>query len=315
MKILIAEPLGISAEALKAFITPLEAVGHQVICYEDKPNAQALSRRAAEADALVIANTPLPASVIAVCPHLRYIDVAFTGVDHIDLEACRQRGIPVSNAAGYSDLAVAELTVCMAISLLRRLPECDGAVRALSTSAGLRGGEIAGKTVGIIGLGRIGLRVARLMQAFGAAVVANSPHEKREALERGIRYLPLEELLALSDIVTLHAPNNASTRGMMGAAQFAQMKTGALFINCARGALVDQQALADALNSGHLAGAAVDVYPAEPPLSEDDPLLHAKNCILTPHIGFDTREAMLRRAETVFDNLNAWLDGAPKNLV
>ena len=315
MNIVICEPLGISDAALKAFAAPLEAAGHTVTAYAEKADAPELARRLAEAEIAVIANTPFPASAVAGAPRLRYVDVAFTGVDHVAMEECRQREILVSNAAGYSDQAVAELVMGQALSLLRRLPACDAAVRQLQGGPGLRGGEIAGRTVGIIGLGRIGLRVAQLALAFGARVIAASPHERPEALALGVRYLPLEELLRTADIVTLHAPSNAATRGLMGAAQFALMKPTALFINCARGALVDAQALADALNSGRIAGAAVDVFNAEPPLPADEPLLHAKNAVLTPHVAFNTEESMLRRAQIVFDNLNAYLAGEPVNLV
>ena len=316
MNIVIADPLGIPAEALAEFAALLRAAGHAVTAYDTRARDGAeLAARLAEAEAAVITNTPLPAAVLDACPCLRYIDVAFTGVDHVDIEACRARGIAVSNAAGYSDQAVAELTLGAIIALLRRLSDCDAAVRGLRSSAGLRGGEIAGRTAGIIGLGRIGLRTARLLLAFGARVIACSPHSRPEAEALGISYVPLEDLLAESDIVTLHAPSTPATRGMLGREQFARMKPGAVFINCARGALVDSAALAEALNTGHIAGAAVDVFSAEPPLPPDEPLLHAKNILLTPHIGFDTRESMQRRAVIVFDNLNAWLAGEPRNIV
>ena len=265
-------------------------------------------------DAVIIANTPFPAEAVTENPALKYIDVAFTGVDHVPMEACRARGVLVSNAANYSNQSVAELTVGMAIALLRRLPDCDAAVRAHQGSAGLIGREIAERTVGIVGLGRIGLRVARLMLAFGARVVAYDPKPMEQARQLGVQYASLREVLESSDIVTLHAPACAQTHKMIGEAELAQMKPGALFINCARGALVDSQALCDALRSGHLAGAAVDVYDREPPLDDSEPLLHAPNIILTPHIAFASEESMLRRARIVFQNLYAWLDGEPINL-
>ena len=168
--------------------------------------------------------------------------------------------------------------------------------------------------MGIVGLGRIGLRVARLMLAFGARVVAYDPKPMEQARQLGVQYASLREVLESSDIVTLHAPACAQTHKMIGEAEIAQMKPGALFINCARGALVDSQALCDALRSGHLAGAAVDVYDREPPLDDSEPLLHAPNIILTPHIAFASEESMLRRARIVFQNLYAWLDGEPINL-
>lgn len=314
MKIVITEPLGISPDLLTSLCAPFAE--HSFACYDTKPaSAQELIVRAREADIAIIANTPFPAEAVEACKNLKYIDVAFTGVDHVAVDLCRERGILVSNASGYSEQAVAELVIGQAIALLRRLPACDAAARGGKTAAGLTGREIAGRTVGVIGLGKIGLKTARLFQAFGATVIAHSPHERQEAARMGIRYLPLDALLAQSDIVTLHAPSNASTRGMLGAAQFAQIKPGALFINAARGALVDSQALADALRSGRVGGAAVDVFPMEPPLPADEPLLNAPNILLTPHVAFATEESMLRRARIVFDNLAGYLAGEPWNVV
>ena len=315
MKIALLEPLGISKELLNKMTAPLTARGHEVFVYDQKPaSPQEVILRAQGMDAVIIANTPFPKEAIFGNPSLRYIDVAFTGVDHVPLDICHERGILVSNAANYSNQSVAELTVGMAIALLRRLPDCDAAVRGHRGSAGLLGREIAERTVGIVGLGRIGLRVARLMLAFGARVAACDPKPIDLAVQLGVQYAPLPDVLAAADIVTLHAPACPQTHKMFGAAEFAQMKQGALFINCARGALVDSRALADALASGHLAGAAVDVYDREPPLDDSEPLLHAPNVLLTPHVAFATEESMLRRARIVFDNLAAWMEGEAQNL-
>ena len=315
MKIALLEPLNVSEEMLREMAAPVLERGHELTVYDTKADSpQEVIRRAQGMDAVIIANTPFPAEAVTENPALKYIDVAFTGVDHVPMEACRARGVLVSNAANYSNQSVAEQTVGMAIALLRRLPDCDAAVRAHQGSAGLIGREIAERTVGIVGLGRIGLRVARLMLAFGARVVAYDPKPMEQARQLGVQYASLCEVLESSDIVTLHAPACAQTHKMIGEAELAQMKPGALFINCARGALVDSQALCDALRSGHLAGAAVDVYDREPPLDDSEPLLHAPNIILTPHIAFASEESMLRRARIVFQNLYAWLDGEPINL-
>jgi len=313
MHIVFAEPLGVPFSALKTLSAPLVAAGHECTFYGDKaPDDVMLHERLKEADIAVIANRPLPGIVIEKCPQLRYIDVAFTGIDHVGMAVCRERGILVSNAAGYSDQTVAELTLGFAVALLRKLPACDQAVRSGGTSALLRGGEIAGRTVGVIGLGRIGKRVAQLFTAFGAKVIACDPDQAAAAA--GYPMVSLENLLRESDIVTLHAPANEGTRKMLGEKQFALMKETAFFINCARGALVDAVALRDALNTGKIAGAAVDVFDMEPPLSENEPLLQAKNCILAPHVAYLSDESMLRRAEIVFANLQAYLDGKPQNV-
>ena len=192
--------------------------------------------------------------------------------------------------------------------------EGDCAVRSQGTSAGLMGSEICGRTVGIIGCGQIGFMTAKLFQAFGAKVVAYARHERAEVKAAGIDYVDLPTLLSESDIISLHTPNNAETRGMIGKEEIAQMKASAVFINCARGPIVDNSALADALNHGKIAGAAIDVYDMEPPIPEDYPLLHAKNALLTPHVAFLTRESMQRRARIEFENVKAFLENRPQNV-
>lgn len=315
MRIALLEPLLIPEDMLTELVAPLKARGHEVTVYAQKAASEGeLLLRARDMDAVIIANTPFPDTVVRACERLKLIDVAFTGVDHVAMDACRARDIAVCNAANYSNQAVAELTVGMAICLLRRVQEADAAARCGKTSAGLAGGEIAGRTVGIIGMGRIGLRVARLMNAFGARIVACDSVRSSEAVSLGVQYAQLSEVLAVSDIVTLHAPSLPETRHLMGKEQFAQMKKSAVFINCARGALVDAQALCNALNAGEIAGAAVDVFDREPPLDESEALLQAKNILLTPHIAYLSEEAMVRRARIAFHNLTAWLDGEPVNL-
>ena len=187
-------------------------------------------------------------------------------------------------------------------------------MRSGGTSAGLCGREIAGRTVGIVGTGRIGTMVARLFQAFGARVIASSRTHREEVEALGVDYLPLEALMAQSDIVTIHTPNTPATRGLIGRDQIALMKPSALLINCARGPIVDSAALADALNEGRIAGAAVDVFNVEPPIPDTEPLLHAKNTLLTPHVAFLSEEAMVRRAHIAFDNTCAYLRGECRNV-
>ena len=243
------------------------------------------------------------------------IAVAFTGIDHVGLDACRERGITVCNCAGYSDTSVAELTLGLAIDVLRRVVPADSAVRTGGTSAELMGNEICGKTVGVVGTGHIGTQVGRLFGAFGAHVLGHARHENPEATKAGIEFVPnLDDLLARSDIVTLHVPSNATTRRMIDARRLALMPQGSILINCARGAVVDNDALASELDRGHLAGAGVDVFDMEPPLPADYPLAHARNVVLTPHVGFLTQEAMRRRARIEFGNVVSWLAGEPRNV-
>ena len=315
LKIALLEPLGISDQLLHQLCEPIRAMGHEFVYYPQKTtDPQELIRRSAGCEVVMIANNPYPDAVVRASKDLRLLNVAFTGIDHVGLAACRELGIKVCNAANYSNQTVAELVIGMTISLLRRLPRAEESVRSGGTSAGLAGREIAGKTVGIIGTGRIGTLTAKLFQAFGARVVAYSRTRKPEIEALGIEYLPLEQVMRISDIISLHTPNNASTRGMIGKAQFDLMKPTAIFINCARGPIIDSQALADALNEGRIAGAGIDVFNTEPPLSPDEPLLHAKGCLLTPHIAFLSQEAMERRAHIAFENTLAYLNGQPQNL-
>ena len=190
----------------------------------------------------------------------------------------------------------------------------DGAVRKGETSAGLMGTEIFGKTVGIIGCGKIGCATGRLFRALGARVLGYSRHEHPEAAAAGIEQIPLDTLLNQADIVSLHLPSNESTRKSFGAGQISQMKDGAILINCARGAIVDNDALADALNAGKLAGAGIDVFDMEPPIPADYPLVNAANCVFTPHVAFLTRESMERRAIIEFENVLAYTEGRSQNI-
>ncbi|MCD8221040.1 MAG: hydroxyacid dehydrogenase [Clostridiales bacterium] len=313
MKIVILEPLGIPEETTRAMAQEAIGAGNELVTYNTrKEDIETLIERSKDADAVVLTNFKYPREVIESCPNLKYICVAFTGYDHVDMACCRERGIQVSNCAGYSTSAVADLVFGFVIALSRSLIACNDVVRKGGTKAGLIGPELEGKKFGIIGAGAIGLRVAAIANAFGCDVYAYSRTRKDIP---GVTFVELDELLKTCDIISLHVPQNASTVGMINAEKIALMKSNALFINTARGPIVDSAALAAALNSGAIAGAGVDVFETEPPVAEDHPLLHAKNCICTPHVGFATHQAMEKRAVIVCDNLKAWLGGAPINLV
>ena len=315
MNISLLEPIGVPQSVIDQFGEKLNALGHQFTYYPAKTtDPQELLRRSMGNEIVMIANNPYPAEVIQGADKLQMLNVAFTGIDHVGLDACKEKNVMVCNASGYSDISVSELAIGLTLSLLRKVGCGDDAVRAGKTSAGLTGREICGKTVGIIGTGKIGLATARLFQAFGANVIAYSRSERKEALEMGIRYVSLETLMKESDIISLHTPNNAATRGMIGKEQIALMKPTALFINCARGPIVDNNALAQALTDGKIAGAGIDVYDMEPPIPADYPLVSAPNTVLTPHVAFATEESMLRRAEIVFQNVFAYLEGHPENV-
>lgn len=314
MKITLLEPLGVPKEKIDAFARELRGKGHEFTYYDTKTtDLEELKRRSKGQDVIMIANNPYPEEVVRSADSLKMLAVAFTGIDHVGLAACKEKGIAVCNCAGYSNVCVAEQVIGMTISLLRSFSRGDQAVRTQGTAMGLTGQEIAGKTVGIIGCGQIGFMTAKLFLAFGAKVIACARHEREEVKAAGIEYRSLHDLLTESDIISLHTPNSAQTRGMIGKEEIAKMKPSAFFINCARGPIVDNRALADALNGEKIAGAAIDVYDMEPPIPEDYPLLKAKNTLLTPHVAFLTHEAMIRRADIEFDNVFSYLEGTPKN--
>lgn len=318
MKISLLEPIGIDKALMDELSAPLIEKGHEFIFYDNKTtDTEELYNRAKDSDIVMIANNPLPDSVIERCEKIKMLDVAFTGIDHVGQKACKEKGVVICNAAGYSNETVSELAVGMAINLLRKVNAGDKAVREGKTlaSAGLMGTELGTKTVGIIGTGRIGIMTAKLFKAFGCRVLGYSRTKKEEAVQAGIEYTELDELLKISDIVSLHVPSTAETKGFLSRERISLMKQTAILINCARGAVVDNEALAEALNSDKIAGAAIDVFDMEPPIPADYPLLKAKNTLLTPHVAFASKESMIRRAHIVFDNLYAYLEGKPVNVV
>mgnify|MGYP000038315048 CR=1 FL=1 len=315
MKITLLESLGIPTQVLTQYRAAIEAQGHTMTIYHERTtDPDELLRRTGDSDVVILGNTPYPAQVVSAAPQLKLVNVAFTGIDHIALDACREKGVMVCNAAGYSTQCVAELALGLTVACLRNLPACEAAVRSGGVGGPLRGREIAGRTVGIVGTGAIGTRTAQLFLAFGAKVLAYSRTVRPEVEALGVTYVSLDELLAQSDIVSLHVPSNAQTKGLISRERLAQMKPTAILINVARGAVVDNAALAQALNEGTLAGAGIDVVDQEPPLPAGEPLLGARNAVLTPHVAFATDESMLRRAEIVFRNLQAYLDGKPENV-
>ena len=313
-KIVIMESLGISAEELAARKAPFEAQGHVFVDYPKTTDPAKLIEEAKDADAMILANMPMPADVLRKCDKLKFIDVAFTGVDHVGLDAAKEKNIAVSNASGYSNEAVSELVIGTTLSLARNLRSVEDRCREGKDKTGLVGWEIKGKTVGIIGLGKIGTRTAELFHAFGATVLAQS-RTHHDGIAEYIKQVTQEELLRRSDIVVLHCPLNDSTRGMINAEKLAMMKPTALLVNVARGPVVVEKDLAAALENGVIAGAAIDVFDKEPPLDTASPILHAPNCLVTPHVAFATQQSMSLRAEIVFDNLAKWMEGHQINTI
>lgn len=301
MKIAVMEPLGVEQEKFMQIARAAVGDDVEIVCYDTRTtDVEELGRRGRDADIIAIGNLPFPREVLEKCENVKMLAVAFTGLDHVDLKYCEERGIKVQNCAGYATTAVAELTFGLLLDLCRNIGKCDTAARNGGTKAGLIGFELEGRTMGIVGTGAIGARVAKLAAAFGMDVIAYSRTPGKVA---GVRYVSLEELLAQADVVSLHVPLTDETRGMIGAEELALMKKTAVLVNTARGPVVDTKALADALNSGRIAGAAIDVFDAEPPLDADEPLINAKNTVVTPHVAFATDESMIKRAEIEFRNI------------
>lgn len=308
MKIVCVEPLGISTSHFEELKQQLASTGHELVYYMDRnEQADTLVERMHDADIVVISNIPLPAAVLSRCPHLQYLSVAFTGLDHIDLAYCKEHNIAVQNAAGYSTTAVSELAIGLMLDLMRQITRLDGATRQGQGRGAFLGRELRGKTVGVVGTGAIGTATIRLLLAFGCKVIAYNRSRHAEVEQLGVEYIDLDTLLQRSDIVTLHVPLNAETKHLISRERLAMMKPTALLINTARGNVVDIPALSEALKNGQLAGAAVDVYEQEPPLPAGHPLLGAPNCICVPHIGYASREAFDIRADIVFDHVKQFL--------
>lgn len=314
MKVAILESLAVSAEEMQKRKAPFEEKGVEFAEFERTMDHDKLIEEAKDADAIIIANMPLPGTVISALGQLKFIDVAFTGVDHVGLDVARNKHIAVSNASGYSNEAVSELVIGMAISLARNIRQTEDRCRAGETKDSLVGWEVKGKTVGIVGYGRIGRRTAELFHAFQAEVLIYDPFEQKNKPEY-IEQTSLDELLGRADIVVLHCPLIDATRGMINAEKIALMKKSAILINVARGPVVVAQDLADALNNGVIAGAGIDVFDDEPPLDLSEPLLNCKNALVTPHIAFASEQSMSLRAEIVFDNLAAWMEGKQRNVI
>ena len=305
MKIVAVEPIGISAQRAEEIKQNLAKAGHEFVWYPDrKEDTATLAERMKDAEIVMISNIPLPAEVMTQCPKLQFLNVAFTGLDHIDLAYCQSHSIKVKNASGYATEAVAELAVGLMIDVLRKITFLDGSIRQGGVRGAFLGRELRGKTIGIVGTGAIGIRTAQLLQAFGCKVIAWSRTQKPEVSAMGVTYVSLEELMRSSDIVSLHVPLTSETKYLISRELLSMCKPTAVIINTARGNVVDMSALAELLRDGRIAGAGIDVYEKEPPLPHDHPLLNAPNCVLVPHVGYATREAFDDRIDIILNNLS-----------
>lgn len=313
MRVVVLEPLGVEKEQLQEILEEQVQGMCEITYYDDHSvDVDELIARSEEADVVVLSNLPYPRSVMQRCPNLKAIIVAFTGVDHVDMEYCRERNITVCNCAGYSTAAVSDVVFGMLISFYRNLNACDQRARTQGTKDGLIGFELEGKKFGIIGTGAIGTRVAQIANAFGCEVYAYSRTIKPIP---DVTYVSMDELLSTCDIVSLHVPYNKQSEHMIGEWELKHMKNDAILINTARGPIVDNDALAQALSNHEIAGACIDVLDKEPPFDQDLAILHAPNTIITPHIAFASKQAMVKRAHIVAKNLRSYFNGEPQNVM
>jgi len=275
-------------------------------------------RNVGNAEIVLCNKTPFTAEVLRSCPNIKYIGLCATGYNNIDLKTCRELGITVCNVPAYSSAAVAQQVFAFILNFYSRVSEYDGFV---SGGGWIRSEtfsdfvyptkEIAGKTLGIIGYGSIGRKVANIARAFGMSVIVNTRTAKQDS---SVRFADIKELFSESDIITVHCPLTEETRGLINRENLAMCKPNCMIVNTSRGAVVNEDDLAEALNSGKIAAAALDVLQEEP-MSADCPLLNAKNCVITPHVAWAALETRQRLVKTVIENVRAFAAGKPINIV
>ena len=277
--------------------------------------------RIEDAEIVFLNKCRIDEAVLAQRPKLRWVGIIATGTDNLDLKACRRHGVPVANVPGYSTYSVAQMTfslllaICQCADRYHRLVQ-DGQWRTEEPAAYglLPQVELLGKTFGIYGYGSIGRQTARIAKAFGMEVLVCTRTVRPEYEADGVEFVDLDTLLARSDVLSLHCPATPATRGLINAATLAKAKPGMILLNTARGALVDEQAVADALKNGKLGFYGADAFGTEP-LPQASPLRGLPNALLTPHIAWATNEALQRLMDITANNLRTWLDGAGENIV
>lgn len=298
---------------------PLEQLG-ELTCYDTSPK-ELIVERLAGAQAAYVNRTQLTRAELEACPELRYIGCLATGFNNVDTQCAKELGITVANVPAYSTYAVAQCTFGLLLEIVQRTSEFSSYVKTGTWTSYVDQNvmgkpiiELYGKTLGIVGMGGIGKVVADIAIAMGMQVLAYRRNPDKSMESDKLRFVSLEELLAQSDVISLHCPLNEGTKNLINEQTIARMKDGAILLNTARGAVVDEAALSAALDSGKLYYAGVDVLTQEP-CGDASPLVHNPRCIITPHIAWAPRETRMRLVERVAANAKAFLDGAPTNVV
>lgn len=297
----------------------LEALG-EVTVY-DRTKEEDVIARIGDADVVYTNKTPVTRETLEACDNVKFIGVLATGYNIVDIDAAKEKGIPVSNIPTYGTAAVSQFAIALLLELCHHIGAHSDAVKAGEWTNNPDWCfwkyplvELAGKTMGIIGFGRIGQDTAKIAQALGMKILAYDAYQNPELESETCHYADLDTLLGQSDVISLHCPLFPSTEGIINKANIAKMKDGVMIINDSRGPLIVEKDLREALDSGKVAGAALDVVSAEP-IQADNPLIGAKNVILTPHIAWAPKESRQRLMDIAVANLKAYVDGAPQNVV
>jgi len=287
----------------------------------DRTPYDKIVERSLGAEVLLTNKTPLDAATLNQLPNLKYVGVLATGYNIVDTAVCKQRGIPVSNVPGYGTGAVAQFVFALMLELCLHVQKHSDAVFDGKWAKSVDFCfwdyplvELAGKTLGIIGFGTIGQKVADIAAAFDMQIIAHSRTQTDQPQRKNFRWVSVDELLAQSDVVSIHCPLTPETQGLINAENLHKMKSSAFLINTSRGPIVNDADLADALNNNVIAGAGIDVLSKEPPPA-DNPIFKVKNCIITPHIAWAAQEARARLMGIAIDNLKSFIAGKPANVV
>lgn len=298
---------------------PLEALGETTI--HDRTEPGKIIERIGDAEVILTNKTPITKETLAACPNLKYIGVLATGFNVVDTEAAKAAGVLVSNIPTYGTDAVAQFAIALLLEICHHIGHHEQEVKKGRWASSDDWCfwdypliELAGKTIGIVGFGRIGRRVGEMAHALGLKVMAFDEYAKPDPSTAFATMTDLDTLLGSADVISLHCPLTKDTEGLVGAANIAKMKDGVIIINNSRGPLIVEQDLADALNSGKVYAAGLDVASTEPILP-DNPLLSAKNCIITPHISWAPKESRQRLMDIAVANVKAFIEGAPVNIV
>ena len=296
----------------------LAALGETAVY--DRTPADEILARIGDAEAVYTNKTPLTRETILACPNLKFIGVLATGYNVVDVAAAKERGIPVCNVPTYGTAAVGQFAIAMLLEICHHVAHHSEAVHEGRWSGNIDWCfwdypliELEGKTMGIVGFGRIGQRTGEIAKALGMRVLAYDAYQNDAGKAIGT-YVDLDTLLKESDVISLHCPLFPETKGIINAASIAKMKNGVILLNNSRGPLIVEQDLADALNSGKVYAAGLDVV-SEEPISPNNPLLSAKNCFITPHISWAPKESRARLMNIAVDNLFNWMNGKPTNVV